>query len=101
LNDTSRVSPTGKRSASPSEIQDLYDESFRTGASRYRTTGTARANPTSPFSATPALSSNHRRETIAGPSRSLAFSLAVPVSGPVVALFRLSLCSLTVISSAE
>src|ERR1039458_6781661 len=47
--EASRVSPTGNFPTSPSETQDLYESSFRTGASKYRTIGTASAIPTSPL----------------------------------------------------
>src|SRR5579863_4718904 len=60
--------------------------------------GTARAMPTSPLSATPAFISSQRRETTAGPSRSLACSDAVPMSGPVLGFSGLSLISTTELS---
>src|ERR1700721_1373478 len=68
-----RVSPTGNVSTEPSDTQDLYASSDFTGESRYLTTGTATATPTTALKSAPILSNSHRRDTVKG-STGVSFS---------------------------
>src|ERR1700758_3096896 len=66
VNFAKRVSPTGNASTDPRDTQDLYASSGFTGESRYLTTGTATATPTTALKSAPTLSNSHRRDTVKG-----------------------------------
>src|ERR1700757_259994 len=58
----------GKLSTGPSVTQELYAPLRFTGPSRYLTTGTATATPTTALMKTPSLRSIQRRDTTLGSS---------------------------------
>src|SRR5580692_10864626 len=66
VNFAKRVSPTGNVSRSPSDTHDLYASSVFMGESRYFTTGTATAAPTTKLKNAPTLSNSQRLDTVKG-----------------------------------